>query len=71
MKPPKLKAFYFDVTVTGIALVYAYSRNEALDILKDARVMVAGNKMRNPDISIAQDDGFMLVADTGEDHREE
>ncbi len=64
----KLKPFYFDVTITGKALVYSYSREEALDILRDARVMCAGNKMHDIRISIEEDeDGITFGGDTGID----
>jgi hypothetical protein len=52
-----LKAFHFDVTITGTALVYAASREDALDILRDSKVMCAGNKMYDTSITMIAYDG--------------
>ena len=47
-----LKAYYFDVEVKGVALVYAESAEQAQEQLACAKVMCAGNKMRRFEIDI-------------------
>lgn len=41
----ELKSYEIPVSVEGIARIYARSEEEAIDILDNCRVMVAGNKM--------------------------
>jgi hypothetical protein len=51
-----MNAFYFDVTITGTALVYAESLDEAKSCLMYAGVMVAGNKLRGALIEVKSED---------------
>jgi len=48
----ELEAYYFPVTITGTALVYEKSKDAARRLLEEAKVMVAGNKMREYSIVI-------------------
>jgi len=48
----ELEAYYFPITITGTALVYAKTREAARELLKVSGVMVAGNKMREHEIVI-------------------
>ncbi|OPY90566.1 MAG: hypothetical protein A4E73_02410 [Syntrophaceae bacterium PtaU1.Bin231] len=43
MNTPQRKAYKAPVTFTGYAIVYAYSEEDAREMLTDARVMIAGN----------------------------
>lgn len=42
-----LKPFYFDVKITGRALVYAENEHAARDMMESTGVMVAGNTVRD------------------------
>lgn len=48
----ELNSYYFNVTISGTALVYSKSREKAREFLEHAGVMVAGNKMREYGIVI-------------------
>lgn len=47
-----MKQFYFDVEITGTALVYAETADEARTLIAEAGVIVAGNKLRGTDLQV-------------------
>lgn len=51
-----MEPFYYTVKIEGTALVYAENEQAAYDLLREAGVMVAGNKMRDAVIDVIEPD---------------